>query len=417
MRWVVDASNVIGSRPDGWWRDRPAALDRLLDEVARWQQEAGDEVTVVVDGHPTPSLPDGRSWAVEVRWAHSRARDAADDVIAELVRTDPEPAAITVVTSDRELRDRATAAGARVEGARRFRERITDIAARRSDRAVLAAFGTDERALIGHGGEARVFAIDDERVVRLPHPWYPTAALEERRRFLDAIRDAPFPVATPVVLDHVVIEGRTVVVERRLPGTDALRMLADPATDRVALVRHHLDVAHAVVELPCPTERFGEVWGDRALVTDTFGDWSRARLRASLAAGGPAFAHVDPDRITDELLEALPAGEPAAPSLVHLDVFLGNLLAVDRRVSALLDFGPMTIGGPPDLDPLVAIAYLEPEITPTADASDLAAARAWAADHDLVAAVDPAARFIAAYWAGAPDDARLRTWCLRLLAD
>lgn len=33
--WIVDASNVVGSRPDGWWRDRPGALMRLLDEITR----------------------------------------------------------------------------------------------------------------------------------------------------------------------------------------------------------------------------------------------------------------------------------------------------------------------------------------------------------------------------------------------
>ena len=35
MRWYVDAMNVIGSRPDGWWRDREGAIRRLVDEVPR----------------------------------------------------------------------------------------------------------------------------------------------------------------------------------------------------------------------------------------------------------------------------------------------------------------------------------------------------------------------------------------------
>ncbi len=91
------------------------------------------------------------------------------------------------------------------------------------------------------------------------------------------------------------------------------------------------------------------------------------------------------------------------------------MLAVGDRISALLDFGPMTIGGPPDLDALVAVAYLAPEITPTARAEDRRAARAWAEEAGLAGALAPAERWIAAYWAGAPDDQRLRRWCERIL--
>jgi hypothetical protein len=36
MHRVVDAMNVIGSRPDGWWRDRGRATRRLIDQIDRW---------------------------------------------------------------------------------------------------------------------------------------------------------------------------------------------------------------------------------------------------------------------------------------------------------------------------------------------------------------------------------------------
>ena len=45
-RWLVDGMNVIGSRPDGWWRDRRGAMRRLVEDLARLE---GD-VTVVLDG-------------------------------------------------------------------------------------------------------------------------------------------------------------------------------------------------------------------------------------------------------------------------------------------------------------------------------------------------------------------------------
>lgn len=416
QRWVVDASNVMGSRPDGWWRDRPAGLHRLLDEIERWRAEVGEEVTVVADGHPTARVPAGRLYGVDVRYARSTRRDAADDVIVEVVGADPDPGTLVVVTSDRRLRSRVVELGSTVEGARRFLDRIADIEPRRTDRAVLARFGIDESALLGRGGEARVFALDGERVLRLPHPGVDPADLEARRRLLDQIRD-PAVLATPEVLEQREEDGRGVIVERRLPGRNAMEVLAETGTDRVGLVRDHLDAARRIAQLPCPADAFGELWGPGRITAPTFAAWSAQRLAASLHTAGELVRHLDPARLTADLVDALPDPEPAAPKLVHLDAFLGNMLAAHDRITAVVDFGPMVIGGPAELDPLVAIAYLSPEITPTVAPADVAVARAWAGELGLGEALGPAERWIAAYWTGAVDDERLQRWCRRILLD
>src|SRR5262245_18581399 len=386
-QWIVDARNVVGTRPDGWWRDLPAAVARLLDEIVRWHDEAGDHVLVVGDGQPTARVAEGPCYGVDVRYAHSGARDAADDEIVRVVAARPEPGDTRVVTSDRALRGRVTALGAGTEGAGRFLDRLAAVEGRRCDRAVLDHFGVAESALLGRGGEARVFALGTDRVLRLPHPGVSPAHLEDRRRLLAAIATPGWRVALPEVLEQREVAGRLVVVERRLPGRDALAALGGRGRDREGLVRDHLDVARAVAELPCPADRFGEVIGPHRLAAATFGEWAEARLAASLAAGGGPFGGVDPAALTRDLLAALPEPEPARPVLVHLDAFLGNMLAEGGRVSALLDFGPMTIGGPPDLDALVAVAYLAPEITPTARDDDRRAARAWAAEAGLAGAL------------------------------
>ena len=36
QRWIVDAMNVIGSRPDGWWKNRRGAMVRLVEQLERW---------------------------------------------------------------------------------------------------------------------------------------------------------------------------------------------------------------------------------------------------------------------------------------------------------------------------------------------------------------------------------------------
>src|SRR3954447_18057068 len=90
MRWFIDAMNVIGSRPDGWWRDRDGAMRRFIAEVGAW---ATEPVTIVLDSGPddlvtSPGVrvrEDGRPnpvpGDVTVVRAARRGRDAADDEI------------------------------------------------------------------------------------------------------------------------------------------------------------------------------------------------------------------------------------------------------------------------------------------------------------------------------------------------
>ena len=126
MRWIVDGMNVVGSRPDGWWRDRKAAMERLSESLAAFAAETEQPLTVVFDGQPF----DLSEPPVEVVFASTRGPDAADHDIARLVQQDADPASITVVTSDRDLAARVRAAGANVLGASQFRRRLDEISVR-----------------------------------------------------------------------------------------------------------------------------------------------------------------------------------------------------------------------------------------------------------------------------------------------
>jgi predicted RNA-binding protein with PIN domain len=121
---LVDGNNVIGSVADGWWRDRPGAVRRL---VARLQRLAatGADVEVVFDTRPS-DLPEGEHDGVTVHYATRRGRNAADDRIVELVEA-RDASAIEVVTSDRALADAVRAHGATVTGAGSFLARLDAI--------------------------------------------------------------------------------------------------------------------------------------------------------------------------------------------------------------------------------------------------------------------------------------------------
>ena len=117
-RWIVDGMNVIGSRPTGWWRDRPGAMRELVEELEAFAERSGEPVTVVLDGKPF-DLEGGDAWTCGS--PRAAGRNAADDDIAALVESDDDPADLSVVTSDADLARRVREAGATVVGAGEFR--------------------------------------------------------------------------------------------------------------------------------------------------------------------------------------------------------------------------------------------------------------------------------------------------------
>jgi len=112
---VVDGANVVGSVPDGWWRDRPGAAIRLRDRLvplttAGLPDVPGPvEVVLVVEGKAR-DIPETEGVRLE------RAPGSGDDTIVDVVRAAGPGRRVVVVTADRGLRDRVTALGAEVRG-------------------------------------------------------------------------------------------------------------------------------------------------------------------------------------------------------------------------------------------------------------------------------------------------------------
>jgi predicted RNA-binding protein with PIN domain len=121
---VVDGNNVVGAVPDGWWRDRPAAVRRLVGRLRCHAEATGDRVVLALDV-AQPDLPAGDNHRIEVVYPARRGRDAADHRIVELLDELGAAAGdVEVVTSDRALAAGAAERGARVTGARSFLSRL-----------------------------------------------------------------------------------------------------------------------------------------------------------------------------------------------------------------------------------------------------------------------------------------------------
>jgi predicted RNA-binding protein with PIN domain len=121
--WIVDGNNVMGSRPDGWWRDRRGAQRRLVARLEAFAAARDEPVTVIFDGRPHEA---GGGERVAVTFARRAGPDAADDDVAALVARHPEPSSLTVVTSDAALAARVRAAGGEVVGAGAFLRKLDE---------------------------------------------------------------------------------------------------------------------------------------------------------------------------------------------------------------------------------------------------------------------------------------------------
>jgi predicted ribonuclease YlaK len=121
---VIDAANVIGSRPTGWWKDRPGAARTFVDAV-RAAVVAGrldGPVVIVLEGKARAGASSGTADGVTVVHAEGSGDDALVDVVRDVPAEDGD--AVVLVTADRELRRRAEALGAEVVGPKWLLDRL-----------------------------------------------------------------------------------------------------------------------------------------------------------------------------------------------------------------------------------------------------------------------------------------------------
>jgi hypothetical protein len=118
---LIDAANVVGSRPTGWWRDRPGAARTFVDQVrgAVASGRIAEPVVVVLEGKASAGVQEGLADGVTVVHASGSGDDTLVDVAGRAAGDK-----VTLVTADRELRRRAEALGAHVVGPSWLFERL-----------------------------------------------------------------------------------------------------------------------------------------------------------------------------------------------------------------------------------------------------------------------------------------------------
>lgn len=119
---LIDAANVVGSRPTGWWRDRPGAARELVRRVKHAVAEGNlpTPVVLVLEGQAKRGADEGVTDGVEI----VHAAGAGDDTIAALAAASDGP--VVLVSADRGLAERARRTGADVVGPTWLLDRLAE---------------------------------------------------------------------------------------------------------------------------------------------------------------------------------------------------------------------------------------------------------------------------------------------------
>jgi aminoglycoside phosphotransferase len=272
---------------------------------------------------------------------------------------------------------------------------------------VLRHLGVPAESFLGHGGEAWVYALDNDRVVRVPHSGADADQLRRNHALVNEMWGCNTPFDLPNLIEVSDVNGRVFAIEQRLAGRDLLSELATAeGTRRIHLIESYLDTAEALGDLPLDRrDYFGDLAAPNPVRTRTWREYLTAKADASLAAG-PITTIVDTSAIAADL------PEPSAMALVHLDAFAGNMMTDGHRVTAVLDIGLGCVAGDARMNLLAAAVNLETAHTQTATSADIEVALSRLSDRGLIDYLDPARAWLAAYWSFAPD---LISWCRSVL--
>jgi len=220
--------------------------------------------------------------------------------------------------------------------------------------SALDHFGLNESALLGSGGQSRVYALDATRVVRLYRPETDRGFALRLAAFYAALDVPPLPFGIPRIQETGAIDGTLYAIETRLAGTPLIAAwpLLDPPS-RSRAVMGFVQAAAAIRRIRHPQTEFGELLAATPIRRASWRDFLVAKGEAR-ARECAAWLREDVPRLDRalarycELVAQLPEPEP---DLVHGDYYTANVLVIDDgTVTAVMDFSPLSIIGDGRMD-------------------------------------------------------------------
>lgn len=230
---------------------------------------------------------------------------------------------------------------------------------------LLQHFGITSAAFLGQGSESQVYALDQQRVVRVYPSDASLAYIHARTTFYRQLVAQQPTFAIPHILDQGVLDGHPYTIEQRMHGRDFAHVLPQlTGQHRVHALQSYLDLAAQIGTIQFPHMPFGElIVPNDGVQRDTWPHFLWDRVQQTL---GMSYADIMQDvPHIDELLITFETRVPQmlmtnTHALVHGDYFPGNVF-IDNTftVYGVGDFGYSTVVGDPRIDLVGAVVFLE----------------------------------------------------------
>lgn len=287
---------------------------------------------------------------------------------------------------------------------------------------VLRRFHLSERAVLGAGGESRVYALDEERVLRVWGAGTTEAKVKDLQRFYRSLDTSGVDFAVPDILESGQEGEFLFSIETRLPGRSLTASIGElDSKARMHALRALVRVAGEVRKLRSGFEGYGELLAEESLRRKGWSEFLIDRAHVTLKDSYESFAQ-EVARLDQVVAEwegdvRSTVGSPE-PELVHGDFFPGNVLVNDAgELTAVIDFSPMTVSGDWRMDVTGAQIFLalgDVDEREDQEIVDREVASLYGVSPEVI---DVYRRYYALYFSAArQDDSPLYEWCVRQLS-
>lgn len=224
-------------------------------------------------------------------------------------------------------------------------------------------FRPDVLRKIGHGGEATVYELTGDRVLRVFHKSPDSTILRHIVPFYERLARYDLPFAVPEILEFGEDDGIAFSLDRRIPGRAFHDVLPDLAgADRARALDSYTDAAGGLAVITLEDQPYGEFLFDDVLQGETWAAFLLARLEANYARGRADLLEAIPnvDDVVEEVRQRIQGLADPAKVLAHGDYFPGNVLMDDDfNVTGVIDFGWLTVAGDATMDLASAAIFLD----------------------------------------------------------
>lgn len=223
---------------------------------------------------------------------------------------------------------------------------------------IIKSFGIDTPKLLNSGMEAKVYALDDKKVIKLYHSSTSLMDLQTLASFYRQLDRSPLSYALPNI-KHIETHGRyTVAIEERLSGQPLTNLISRSHPKELnGIFENYLAAVHELsqIRMPDHATRY-KLFDPHRISNVAAGDWHHFILRYLDRKLEEVNSYLmrdvkEFDRKIKRIRSIFSAPYKDPYRLIHGDFFPGNL-HVDQvgRPTALLDFGVFTMYGDPLFD-------------------------------------------------------------------